>query len=64
MSTPRFFEVVCETDGTILEERRLKARPRKAAYAEVWENDQGKTSLDTATRMKRHYRHPLLLPRA
>lgn len=57
---PRYLELVCESDGTILQERALRQAPRTAVYDEVWENDDGRTSLDSCTRMKRHYRHALL----
>jgi hypothetical protein len=56
----RYLELVCKQDGTILEERKLRAQPRKAIYDEVWVNDEGKQSLDSCTRMKRHYRHALV----
>ena len=36
---------------------------KKAAYDEVWENDEGKSSFDSCTRMKRKYRHALEKPR-
>jgi len=60
---PRYFEVSCKKDGTILKERRLRGKPAKAIYDEVWNNDEGKTSLDTCTRMFRLYGHPLERPR-
>jgi hypothetical protein len=59
----RYFEIVCKSDGTVLAERRLEAAPKKAVYDEVWENSDGKTELDTCTRMSRHYKHKLLKPR-
>ena len=60
---PRFLELDCTADGTISKERPLRAQPRKALYDEVWENDEGKTSLSSCTRMKRKYRHALEKPR-
>jgi hypothetical protein len=56
---PRFWELSCKADGTILKERVLKRKPVRAVYDEVWSNDQGKESLHTCTRMTRLYRHPL-----
>ena len=58
--TPLYLELDCKSDSTILKEKRLRHVPRKAAYDEVWENDDGKNSLDSCTRMKKHYRHRLL----
>jgi hypothetical protein len=59
---PIYLELTCKRDGTILEEKRLRAPPREPVYDEVWENDDARQSLDSCTRMKRHYRHPLLRP--
>jgi hypothetical protein len=56
---PRFVELSCKGDGTILKERALRKKPAKAIYDEIWNNDQGKESLHTCTRMTRLYRHPL-----
>jgi hypothetical protein len=56
---PRHFELLCKPDGTILKETLLKRLPTKPAYEEVWQNDEGKPSLATCTRMSRMYRHPL-----
>lgn len=58
--TPIYLELDCKSDGTILKEKKLRNLPRKATYDEVWENDDGKNSLDSCTRMKKHYRHKLL----
>lgn len=60
LSKPRFFEIECQPDGTVLSERRLRRAPAKAIYDEVWKNEEGKTSLDSCRSMKRHYKHPLL----
>jgi hypothetical protein len=60
---PIYLELRCKEDGTILEEKKLRAAPRKPVYDEVWQNDDARQSLDSCTRMKRHYRHPLLKPR-
>ena len=56
---PRFCELSCKADGTILKERVLRRKPTKAIYDEVWGNDQGKQSFHTCTRMTRLYSHPL-----
>lgn len=56
----RFFELKCLDDGTVKRETQLKSRPKKAVYDEVWENEDGRTSLDSCTRMKRHYKHALI----
>jgi hypothetical protein len=58
--TPIYLELDCKSDGTIVKEKRLRALPRNAAYDEVWENNDGKNSLDSCTRMKKHYKHKLL----
>ncbi len=61
---PRYFEIVCTEDGTVLSEKALKALPKKTIYDEVWENTDGKTEIDTCTRMSRRYRHKLLKKKA
>lgn len=55
----RFLELECDSKGNIFEERQLRGRPREPRYDEVWESDDGKTSLSSCTRFKRKYRHPL-----
>ena len=55
----RFVELACDQKGNIVKETSLRAEPRKAVYDEVWENDEGRTSLSSCYRIKRHYRHPL-----
>jgi hypothetical protein len=55
----RFVELACDEKGNILKERPLRAKPTKAAYDEVWESDEGKTSLSSAYRLKRKYGHVL-----
>jgi hypothetical protein len=59
----RFYEIEALPDGSVVSERRLARCPRQAVYDEVWENDDGKTDIDSCTRMKRHYRHRLLKAR-
>jgi hypothetical protein len=56
----RHFDLVSKPDGTVLKEVLLKRPPKSRVYDEVWENDDGKTDIDSCTRMKRHYKHPLL----
>jgi hypothetical protein len=56
---PRFLELDCDEQGNIFKEVQLKRPPREARYAEVWENDDGKTSLSSCNSFKRKYRHPL-----
>ncbi|MBI2948003.1 MAG: hypothetical protein HYY23_10165 [Verrucomicrobia bacterium] len=55
----RFVELNCDDKGNIFKETPLRAQPRKPIYAEVWENDDGKTSISSCTRFKRKYGHPL-----
>ena len=55
----RFIELDCDDKGTILKEHALRSQPRQPRYHEVWENDDGKTSLSSSYRLKRRYRHPL-----
>lgn len=60
---PKYFEMSCREDGTILSEVQLKSAPRQPVYDEVWENNDGKTSVDSCTRMTRKYTHPLQKPK-
>jgi hypothetical protein len=59
----KYVELDCKSDGTILKQRFLKSKPRKPAYDEVWQNDEGKATVDDCTSIKRKYRHPLEKPR-
>ncbi len=59
----RFFEIDCDDKGNILREHPLRDRPRQPLYDEVWENDDGKTSISSCNRFKRKYRHPLERPK-
>jgi hypothetical protein len=61
-ATVRYLELDCESDGSIVEERRLRGKPRKPIYDEVWQNDEGKKSLESCTRIRRHYGHALEKP--
>lgn len=63
LEEPRFLEITCQADGTILEEKRLRRRPARPVYDEVWENNDARQSLDSCKSVKRHYRHPLLKPK-
>lgn len=63
MKPGKYFELECQDDGTVLKEIQLKRKPAKPIYDEVWENDDGKDSMDSCTRMKRHYRHAFLKPK-
>jgi hypothetical protein len=56
---PRFVELDCDEKGNILKERPLRSQPRAPRYDEVWENDEGRTSLSSSYRIKRKYNHPL-----
>ena len=58
----QFIEVDCDDQGNILKEHLLSRQPRQPAYAEVWENDEGKTEISSCNRFKRRYRHPLQKP--
>ena len=59
----RFVELDSDEKGNILKERLLRSRPTKPGYDEVWENDEGKTSLSSAFRLKRKYGHALERPK-
>jgi hypothetical protein len=59
----RFFDILSKPDGSVLKEVQLTRLPKSAVYDEVWENDDGKTDIDSCTRMKRHYKHALLKQR-
>lgn len=56
---PRFIELDCDEEGNILKERVLRSQPREPRYAEVWENDDGKTDFTSCHSFKRKYGHPL-----
>ncbi len=62
LKPPKYIELECKPDGTILKETILKRPPTKPIYDEVWENDDGKTSLDSCTRIKKKYNHKLQKP--
>jgi hypothetical protein len=56
---PRFIELDCDEEGNILKEHALRRPPREPRYAEVWENDDGKTDFSSCHRFKRKYGHAL-----
>ena len=60
---PIYLEVKADDQGTILEQKRLRAEPKEPRFDEVWENDEGRKDLDSCTRIKRIYRHRLERPR-
>jgi len=60
---PRFIELDSDDKGRILKERPIPRQPRKPVYDEVWESDEGKTSLSSAYRLKRKYGHALQKPK-
>lgn len=55
----RFIELDCDEKGNILKERPLRSQPREPRFDEIWENDDGKTSMSSCHRFKRKYRHAL-----
>ena len=61
---PRFVELDCDEKGNILKEHPLRSKPGKPSYDEVWESDEGKTSLSSAYRLKRKYGHALQVRKA
>ena len=56
---PRFIELDCDDKGIIFKEHPLRSQPREPRYAEVWENDDGRTAMSSCYSFKRKYRHPL-----
>ena len=58
----RFVEIECDEEGNILKEKQLRVEPRQPRFDEVWENDDGKTSMSSCNSFKRRYRHPLQKP--
>jgi hypothetical protein len=59
----RFVEIDCDDKGTILKEQPLRSQPREPRFDEVWENDDGKTSISSCNSFKRKYRHALEKPK-
>jgi hypothetical protein len=56
---PRFLEMVCDDQGNILTEKKLRSAPKDARFDEVWENDEGRTEFASCFRFKRLYSHKL-----
>lgn len=56
-------EIECDDAGNIEKETALKSEPRTPRFDEVWENDDGKTSVSSCNRFKRKYRHALEKPK-
>jgi len=55
----RYIELDCDDKGNIHKEKPLRSQPREARFDEVWENDDGKSSISSCNRFKRKYRHAL-----
>lgn len=55
----RYLELEASEEGDILAEKKLRSEPKEARFDEVWENDEGKLTLDDCNRIKRIYRHAL-----
>jgi hypothetical protein len=60
----KHLEILCDDEGSVLSQRKLRAVPAKPVYDEVWQNDEGRTSFDSTYRFKRHYGHRLQKPKA
>ncbi len=60
---PRFIEVLCDEEGSILRQRLLGTQPREPKFDEVWENDDGKTDFASCHSFKRKYGHALQQPK-
>jgi len=59
LQKPRFIEVTCDEQGSILKQSTLRRPPREARFDEVWENDDGKTDFASCHSFKRKYGHAL-----
>ncbi len=59
----RYLELDCDAKGNILKQRVLRGVPAKPLYHEVWENDEGRTDLDSCHNFRRYYGHKLQQPR-
>ena len=55
----RYLELEASEEGDIISEKKLRSEPKEARFDEVWENDEGKKSVDDCNRIKRIYRHAL-----
>jgi hypothetical protein len=56
---PRFIELKCDDDGNILKQKPLRSSPAEPRFDEVWENNEGKTSMDACHSFSRKYSHKL-----
>ena len=63
LQKPRFIEVTCDEEGTILKQTALRSQPREPRFDEVWENDDGKTDFASCHSFKRKYGHALQKPK-
>lgn len=61
---PKFLELECDEQGTVLKERSLRAEPRLPVFDEVWQNDEGRTEFASCHRFKRLYSHKLQKPKS
>ena len=61
---PRYIELEADSKGTVVSETPRRTVPRQPIYAEVWENDEGKTQWAECNRFRRRYPHPLEEPKA
>lgn len=55
----KHLEILCDDEGSVLSERKLRRAPTEAVYDEVWENDEGRTTFDSTHSFKRRYGHRL-----
>jgi hypothetical protein len=55
----KFVELEADDEGTILKEKALRSEPKKPVYDEVWENDDGRSSVALCNRFKKRYGHKL-----
>ena len=56
---PKVFELKCDDEGNILKQKPLRAVPAESRFDEVWENNEGKTSMDACHSFSRKYGHKL-----
>ena len=60
---PCYVELDADDKGNVLKESPLRRQPTHPIYAEVWENDEGKTRWGDCNRFRRRYPHPLEKPK-
>ena len=56
---PKFIELKCDDEGNILKQKPLRASPAEPRFDEVWENNEGKISMDACHSFSRIYSHKL-----